>query len=179
MCVYLECVKVYDSCRWAQVQVPQALTMVGAEEGIKVILKLAKINETFAKNLGIFMIMYHPFSGAESPEAVRKLMSLSEKVRPHNNKKDPLPAHHNLMPRSPLQPNRQRRVQRTQAAPPVHLNAESSSVLSVTVPANGTGSVPGLKKSATTGRGGSCLLLVRERTSAVISWAACSLGADH
>ena len=73
------------------------------------------------------------------------------------------------MPKSPLAPGRQRRglAQRTAAAPPVHLSAESSSVLSVNVGGGGGGSsggggggvggglgvglVGGMKKSATTG----------------------------
>ncbi|KAI0240211.1 hypothetical protein LSAT2_009081, partial [Lamellibrachia satsuma] len=74
--------------------------------------------------------------GAESPDAVRKLMSLSDKVRPHNSKQNPLPPtshvpvlRANTVPvvggrMAPVSP-RQLRV------PAMHLTAESSSVLSL------------------------------------------------
>lgn len=75
-----------------------------------------------------------PSTGTESPQAVRKLMLLSDKVRPHNPKLNPLPAHHTLGPplhspggvRRPVSP---RQPQRAPAA--VHLSAESSSVVSL------------------------------------------------
>ena len=72
-----------------------------------------------------------PLTGADEPDAVRKLMSLSEKVRPHNSKLHPLPAHRNLMPsprtgqRPPVSP----RSNRPQTA--VVLSPESSSVVSL------------------------------------------------
>ena len=72
-----------------------------------------------------------PLTGADEPDAVRKLMSLSKKVRPHNSKLHPLPAHRNLMPsprtgqRPPVSPRSNRR----QTA--VVLSPESSSVVSL------------------------------------------------
>ena len=73
-------------------------------------------------------------SGAESPEAVRKLMSLSDKVRPHNSKTNPLPTRNALMlaksPRIGVRhPSSPKQVK--PAAPvAVALSAEDSSVAS-------------------------------------------------
>ena len=81
---------------------------------------------------------YIIFPGAEEPEAVRKLMSLSEKVKPHNSKLHPLPGHHIAVPslhpspgvtRRPVSPGRVAGAHRPMAA--VHLTAESSSVSSL------------------------------------------------
>ncbi|KAL5018416.1 hypothetical protein ScPMuIL_004138 [Solemya velum] len=66
-----------------------------------------------------------PKFGAASPEAVRKLMALSDKVRPHNSKY-PLPSvvSPTLGRRPPTSPRHLRNL-------PVHLSSESSSVVSL------------------------------------------------
>ena len=64
-------------------------------------------------------------SGAESPEAIRKLMGLSDKVRPHTSKHPHPPT--NLT--SPMSNRRQQHSPRHTR--PVHLTPESSSVISL------------------------------------------------
>ena len=64
-------------------------------------------------------------SGAESPEAIRKLMGLSDKVRPHTSKHSHPPT--NLT--SPMSNRRQQHSPRHTR--PVHLTPESSSVISL------------------------------------------------
>ena len=67
-------------------------------------------------------------TGAESPDAVRKLMGLTEKVRPHNSKSNPLPPHHLMQPKSPAvgrKPPVSPRGLRQPAPSAVNLSAES------------------------------------------------------
>lgn len=66
------------------------------------------------------------FPGSESPEAVRKLLALSNKVRPHNPKQHhpPTPLTSPITPRRPTSPRQTRSV-------PVLLSHESSSVNSM------------------------------------------------
>ena len=91
-------------------------------------MKISKYDCVVIKSL-LFVI-----SGAESPEAVRKLMSLSDKVRPHNSKTNPLPTRNALMlaksPRIGVRhPSSPKQVK--PAAPvAVALSAEDSSVAS-------------------------------------------------
>ena len=66
-----------------------------------------------------------PRFGAESPEAIRKLISLSDKVRPHTSKHSHPPT--NLT--SPMSNRRQHHSPRHTR--PVHLTPESSSVISL------------------------------------------------
>ena len=82
-----------------------------------------------------YFCMFPP-PGAESPDAVRKLMSLSDKVRPHNSKQNPLPpASHVPVLRSNTVPGVGGRLApvspRQLRVPAVHLTAESSSVVSL------------------------------------------------
>ena len=84
-------------------------------------------------------------AGAESPEAVRKLMSLSDKVRPHNSKANPLPPKSVLSLATAKSPHVGRRPasprqQRPAPAVAVSLSAEDSSVVS------SAASVPASKK---------------------------------
>ena len=87
----------------------------------------------------VFQIISHcvfPPPGAESPDAVRKLMSLSDKVRPHNSKQNPLPpTSHVPVLRSNTVPGAGGRLApvspRQLRVPAVHLTAESSSVVSL------------------------------------------------
>ncbi|XP_048248295.1 rap guanine nucleotide exchange factor 6-like isoform X4 [Haliotis rufescens] len=66
-----------------------------------------------------------PKFGAESPGAVRKIMALTDKVRPHNPK-IPLPP-----VTSPLSGRRQTSPRHARAMQHVHLSSESSSVVSL------------------------------------------------
>ena len=83
-----------------------------------------------------FLLVYISFStGTESPQAVRKLMSLSEKVRPHNPKQHHLPGHHTLnMPGTSHSPGGTRRPlspRHNRAPGAVHLSTESSSLVNL------------------------------------------------
>ncbi|XP_033756431.1 rap guanine nucleotide exchange factor 6-like isoform X5 [Pecten maximus] len=70
-----------------------------------------------------------PKFGAESPEAIRKLMGLTDKVRPHNSKHS-LPSAPNLT--SPMSGRRQPTSPRhARPLPALHLSPESSSVVSL------------------------------------------------
>ncbi|XP_021348179.1 rap guanine nucleotide exchange factor 2-like isoform X4 [Mizuhopecten yessoensis] len=70
-----------------------------------------------------------PKFGAESPEAIRKLMGLTDKVRPHNSKHS-LPSAPNLT--SPMSGRRQPTSPRhARPIPALHLSPESSSVVSL------------------------------------------------
>ena len=71
-------------------------------------------------------------TGAESPEAVRKLMSLSDKVRPHNSKHNPLPPKSVLMAtKSPRVGRRPPSPRQQRPAAAVSLSAEDSSLVSL------------------------------------------------
>ncbi|XP_063444358.1 rap guanine nucleotide exchange factor 6-like isoform X2 [Mytilus trossulus] len=68
-----------------------------------------------------------PRFGAESPEAIRKLMGLSDKVRPHTSKHT-----HHHPPTNLTSPMSNRRQQHSpRHTRPVHLTPESSSVISM------------------------------------------------
>lgn len=109
-----------------------------------------------------------PMLGAASPEAVRKLMSLTDKVRPHNPK-------HPMPPvGSPFQGRRPTSPRYSNSRPlAVHLSPESSSVVSL--------SNLGFRKPSRTGKQscGHCLVylawvLVEVGISVVLSMCCCS-----
>ena len=86
-------------------------------------------------------------TGAESPEAVRKLMSLSDKVRPHNSKHNPLPPKSVLMAtKSPRVGRRPPSPRQQRPAAAVSLSVEDSSLVSLS-------SRPASASSATSGAG--------------------------
>ncbi|KAK2161503.1 hypothetical protein LSH36_115g03031 [Paralvinella palmiformis] len=80
-----------------------------------------------------YYYLWFALIGAESPEAVRKMLALSDKVRPHNPKHS-VPTHHIITPHSPGTRRQPGSPKQKRPPPPpvaVNLSPESSSVLSL------------------------------------------------